>query len=52
MTGHCCHAIELNAAYVDVAVLRWQAFTGQAAMLEGDERTFSEIAATRTGGVA
>ena len=30
MTGRCCHAIELNAAYVDVAVTRWQAFTGTA----------------------
>ncbi|RWH78867.1 MAG: site-specific DNA-methyltransferase [Mesorhizobium sp.] len=48
MTGRCCHAIELNAAYVDVAVLRWQAFTGQAAVLDGDER----IAAARAGGVA
>jgi DNA modification methylase len=31
MTGRACHAIELNPAYVDVAVLRWQAFTGQTA---------------------
>ncbi|TIQ52541.1 MAG: site-specific DNA-methyltransferase, partial [Mesorhizobium sp.] len=38
--------------YVDVAVLRWQDFTGQAAVLEGDERTFAEIAAARAGGVA
>jgi hypothetical protein len=45
VTGRCCHAIELNAAYVDVAVLRWQDFTGQAAVLEGDEPTFAEIAA-------
>ncbi|MGX9176910.1 hypothetical protein [Mesorhizobium sp. BHbdii] len=52
MTGRCCHPIELNAAYVDVAVLRWQDFTGQAAVLEGDERTFAEIAAARAGGVA
>jgi DNA modification methylase len=27
-TGRSCHAIELNPAYVDVAVLRWQNFTG------------------------
>ncbi|WP_292577704.1 hypothetical protein [Mesorhizobium sp.] len=39
-------------SYVDVAVLRWQDFTGQAAVLEGDERTFAEIAAARAGGVA
>ena len=28
MCGRACHAIELNPAYVDVAVRRWQAFTG------------------------
>ena len=47
MTGRCCHAIELNPAYVDVAVLRWQAFTGSAATLEGDGRNFGAIAAAR-----
>ena len=29
MTGRSCHAIELDPAYVDVAVTRWQDFTGQ-----------------------
>lgn len=29
MTGRCCHAIELNPLYVDVAIQRWQAFTGE-----------------------
>ena len=47
MTGRHCYAIELNPAYVDVAVKRWQEFTGQAATLEGDGRTFDEIAAHR-----
>ena len=47
MTGRHCYAIELNPAYVDVAVKRWQEFTGQAATLEGDGRTFDEIAASR-----
>jgi hypothetical protein len=28
-------------------VLRWQAFTGQPAALEGDGRTFDEIATER-----
>ena len=28
-------SMELDPAYVDVAVLRWQAFTGQEATLEG-----------------
>ena len=48
--GRACHAMELDPAYVDVAVLRWQAFTGQEAMLDGDGRTFAEIAAARATG--
>ena len=44
MTGRSIHAIELNPAYVDVAIKRWQDFTGKAATLEGDGRTFNEIA--------
>ena len=43
MTGRRVFAIELNPAYVDVAVRRWQDFTGEAATLEGDGRTFAEI---------
>jgi DNA modification methylase len=46
-TGRCCHALELSPAYVDVAVLRWQAFTGQEAVLEGDGRVFDAVAAER-----
>lgn len=40
MTGRACHAIELNPAYVDVAVLRWQAFSGGTATRESDGRPF------------
>jgi len=43
MEGRSVHAIELNPAYVDVGVERWQAFTGKTATLEGDGRTFAEI---------
>jgi DNA modification methylase len=46
-TGRVCLGIELNPAYVDVAVERWQRFTGQRARLEGDGRSFDEL---RTGG--
>jgi DNA modification methylase len=49
MTGRACHALELNPAYVDVAVARWQAFTGDSAVLEGDGRMFAEIEAERLG---
>jgi len=48
MTGRHCYAIELNPAYVDVAVKRWQEFTGQQAVLEGDGRTSAEVDSERT----
>lgn len=47
MTGRSCHAIELSPAYVDVAVTRWERFTGAAAVLEGDGRAFAEVMAER-----
>ena len=34
-------------AYVDVAVLRWQALTGEEAVLEADGRSFREVAEER-----
>jgi DNA modification methylase len=34
MTGRSCHAIEISPAYVDVAMLRWQNFTGEKAHKE------------------
>jgi len=43
-TGRVCHGIELNPAYVDVAVERWQQFTGQTAVLEGTDQPFAELA--------
>jgi DNA modification methylase len=49
MTGRSCFAIELNPAYVDVAVRRWQEFTGKAALLDGDGRTFAEVEAAGRG---
>lgn len=48
MTGRSVHAIELNPAYVDVAVMRWQAFTGHEARLEQSGRSFAEVAAERS----
>jgi DNA modification methylase len=43
-TGRVCHGIELNPAYVDVAVQRWQQFTGQDAVLDGTDQTFADLA--------
>lgn len=37
ITGRACLAMELNPAYVDVAVKRWEDFTGEKAALEGEE---------------
>ena len=42
-TGRVCLGIELNPAYVDVAVERWQRFTGKAAVLDGSGESFSEV---------
>ena len=45
-------AIVLEPAYVDVAVTRWQNFTGKPATLDDDGRTFDEIALERAGAPA
>ncbi len=47
MTGRHIYAIELSPAYVDVAVKRWQDFTGQQAILEENGQTFDDIKAER-----
>jgi hypothetical protein len=39
--------MELDPMYVDVVVQRWQALAGSKATLDGDGRTFDEIAARR-----
>lgn len=45
MTGRACYAIELHPPYVDVAIKRWQDFTGEQATLNG--RSFAEMEAER-----
>lgn len=45
--GRHCFAVELDPAYVDVAVQRWEAFTGKTATLAGDGRSRAEVAAAR-----
>lgn len=52
MTGRAVHAIELNPVYVDVAALRWSAYVGKEPILEGDGRSFSEIAKYRSEKIA
>lgn len=46
-TGRTCYGMELSPAYIDVIVKRWQDFTGKKATLEGDGRTFDEVATGR-----
>ena len=47
MTGRSCHAIELDPPYVDVAVTRWQLFTGHEARLEESGKTLAEMRTRR-----
>lgn len=47
MTGRSVHAIELNPAYVDVAVTRWQEFTGQQAIHAETGKTFEQHHASK-----
>ena len=42
--GRVYRGMELDALYVDVSVRRWQNYTGGGATLEGDGRTFDQIA--------
>lgn len=44
-TGRVCLGTEIDPSYVDVAIRRWQAFTGKPAFLGG--RTFEDLAAER-----
>ncbi len=46
--GRHARLIELEPRYVDVIVRRWQKFTGGTALLDGDGRTFAELAQSRT----
>jgi DNA modification methylase len=45
--GRICLGLELNPAYVDVAVTRWQQLTGEAAVLEGEGTRFDDVAGAR-----
>jgi DNA modification methylase len=51
-TGRVCLAVELSPLYVDVAVRRWQTFTGAKATVLADGRAFAAIAEERVAGIA
>lgn len=42
--GRVAHLMELDPRYCDVIIKRWQDFSGKSATLDGDGRTFDEIA--------
>jgi DNA modification methylase len=48
--GRICHGMELEPRYCDLAIERWQEFTGQDAILTSSGLTYGEVAAERTVG--
>ncbi|PZF78121.1 DNA methylase N-4 [Aestuariivirga litoralis] len=46
-TGRSARLLELDPKYVDVIVERWQNLTGQAAVLDGEDRTYDDLKAAR-----
>ena len=46
-TGRQARLIELDPKYVDTIILRWQEFSGGSAVLDGDGRSFEDIAVSR-----
>jgi DNA modification methylase len=42
-THRVAYGVEIEPTYIDMAVRRWQTFTGRVARLSGDGRTFEEI---------
>ncbi|AUH32358.1 MULTISPECIES: DNA methyltransferase [Paracoccus] len=46
-TGRVCYGIELNPAYVDVAIARWQNLAGKPAVLDGTGQTFADLTTSR-----
>jgi DNA modification methylase len=45
--GRRCRAIEIEPAFVDVAVVRWEQATGEKAVLDGTSESFAEARARR-----
>jgi len=48
-TGRRVFGLELSENFCDVIINRWQAFTGKAAVLDGDDRTFDALKIARLG---
>jgi DNA modification methylase len=46
-TGRLCAALEIDPAYVDVAIRRWESITGSPAILAGTDQTFAQVCEAR-----
>ena len=46
-TGRSARLLELDPKYIDVIVTRWQDYTGQKAVLDGEDRTFDDLKTQR-----
>ena len=51
-TGRSARLMELDPKYVDVIVQRWQDYTGNKAVLDGEDRTFEDLRETRADDAA
>jgi DNA modification methylase len=47
-TGRKARALEIDPIYVDVAVRRWQTYTGKSAVLAGSDESFETVAEQRS----
>jgi DNA modification methylase len=48
--GRKARLIEIDPRYAQVIIVRWQQYSGKCATLDGDGRTFEEIAVERQKG--
>jgi DNA modification methylase len=52
MTQRVCYGLELEPAYCDVVIQRWQTITSREATLDGDGRTFAQVQEERRAAAA
>ena len=45
--GRICYGIEIDPVYADVAIRRWQNYTGEAAVHAQTGKRFNEVAAQK-----
>jgi DNA modification methylase len=45
--GRICYGLEIDPAYVDVAIRRWQTYTGDVAVHVKSGKSFDEVAVSK-----